>query len=74
VTDTQASLELFDLTDADERFIVPCLRVVSEMRPDGALGPVEITVDPDEQLTVRVGDLVYRLVDGALVLETRVPA
>jgi hypothetical protein len=64
---TQASLELFDLTDRDERFIVPCLKVVSAMTEEGALGPVEVTVDPDEDFTVRVGDLVYRLVGGELV-------
>jgi hypothetical protein len=69
VTDAEASVELLDLTDGD---IVPCLRVLSQMRPDGALGPVELTVDPDEDLTVRVGADVYRLVDGKLVLdETR---
>jgi hypothetical protein len=71
---TQASLELFDLTDGrDAGYIVPCVRVVSAMTEDGALGAVEVTVDPDEEFTVQVGERVYRLVDGEL-LETRVPA
>jgi hypothetical protein len=65
---TQASFELFDLTDdANAGLIVPCLRVDSVMTEDGALGRLEVTVDPDEDLIVRVGTRVYRLVGGELV-------
>jgi hypothetical protein len=62
-----ATFEGFDLTEGD---IIPCIKVEAEMFPDGALGSVAVTVDPElRSFTVQVGDLLYRLEGGALVLE-----
>jgi hypothetical protein len=66
VGDSLATFEGFDLTEGD---IVPCVRVETEMFPNGALGDVVVTVDPElAGFTVQVGDLVYRLDGGELVL------
>jgi hypothetical protein len=67
VGDSLAIFEGFDLTEGD---IIPCIRVETEMLPDGALGGVAVAVDPElRHFTVQVGDLLYRLEDGVLVLE-----
>ncbi len=72
--DTQASLELFDLTDtADDSFIVPCLRLDVAMTERGALEALVVAVEHDETFTVRVlherGELVYQLDEhGELIL------
>lgn len=64
-----ATHELFDAADGD---IVPCVRVSSEMREGGVLGAVDVTIDEDlESFRLTVGDNVYVLADGALVLMPR---
>jgi hypothetical protein len=71
VGDALATFEAFDLTEGD---IQPCFRVETEMLPGGALGAVAVTVDPElERFTVQVGDLLYRLEGGELVLEGSAP-
>lgn len=60
-----ATYELFDAAEAD---IDPCMKVESQMLEGGVLGAVEVTVEPDVNLIVRVGDRTYYLLDGELVL------
>lgn len=62
-----ATHELFDASDGD---IVPCVKVESGMLKGGVLGDVDVTVDADlTGFRVHVGDNVYELIDGALVLQ-----
>jgi hypothetical protein len=64
-----ATFEGFDPTEGD---IVPCIRVETEMLPGGALGAVAVEVDPAlRSFSVQVGELVYRLEGGELVLDGR---
>lgn len=66
--DSLATHEVFDTTQGD---IIPCIRVATEMEVGGALGDVEIVVDPGlENLRLVVGEYAYRLQGGALVPET----
>ena len=63
-----ATHEVFDTAEGD---IVPCVKVATEMLEGGALGEVEVAVDPDlRSFRLVVGDNAYRLVDGALVQDT----
>ena len=63
-----ATHEVFDTTEGD---IIPCIKVATEMLEGGALGDVEVAVDPDlRSFRLVVGDNAYRLVDGALVPDT----
>jgi len=63
-----ATHEVFDTTEGD---IVPCVKVATEMLDGGAIGDVEIKIDPDlTSFRLVVGDSAYRLVGGALVPET----
>ena len=66
----RATHELFDGTEGD---IIPCVKVASEMLEGGALGAVEVTVEDDvaDFRVVVAGGPAYRLVDGALVPDTR---
>lgn len=67
VGDSLATFEGFDLTEGD---IVPCIRVETEMLPGGALGAVAVQVDPElGSFTLEVGERLYRLKGGVLVLE-----
>ena len=68
--DELAVHELFDGTEGD---IIPCIKVASEMREGGALGAVVVTVEDDvaDFRVVVAGGPAYRLVDGALVPDTR---
>lgn len=63
-----ATFEAFDNTESD---IVPCVRVATRMLEGGALGEVEVAIDPDlRSFRLVVGDNAWRLVDGALVPDT----
>ena len=67
-----ATHEVFDVTEGD---IIPCIRVATEMLEGGALGRVEIAIDPD-LTSVKVivpgvdgvGAKTYELRGGALEL------
>ena len=63
----EGPLMTYDLIDPHEGDIIPCVRVAAEHSRDGGLGPITITVDPEEQLQVMVGTLTYALIDGRLV-------
>ena len=66
------SLATYELFDAAEGGLDPCMKVVSEMLEGGALGPVEVTVDdPSLSLRVLVGANTYNLIGGVLVPEVR---
>lgn len=68
---TLATHELFD---SDDGGIIPCIKVVSEMRDGGHLGSIVVTVNgPDENFSVLVGDRAYVLLDGALVEQESTP-
>jgi len=64
---TLATHELFD---SDQGGVDPCFKVESQMLEGGRLGAIEVSVnDPDENFSVRVGGMTYKLVNGELVLE-----
>jgi hypothetical protein len=66
--DDRAIHELFDASDdPSDGAIVPCVRVESTMLDGGRLGPIVVSVDPDEDFSVQVGSRTYILVAGKLV-------
>lgn len=61
-------LATHELFDSDDAGIIPCIKVAAVMLDGGHLGPIEVKVnDLELELSVRVGDKVYHLVDGSLV-------
>lgn len=64
---------VYELFDADEGGIIPCIKVASEMLDGGALGPVEVTIEDDVAAfrLVIAGGSAYRLIGGELVPDAR---
>ena len=68
---SQATHEVFDVAAGG---IIPCIKVTTEMLKGGALGDVEIAIDPGlTSFRLVVGDNTYGLRDGALVLVEETP-
>lgn len=66
------TLATYELLDAGEGGVTPCLKVESEMLEGGEIGAVEVTIDPElTSVRVLVGARTYDLIGGMLVEQIR---